>query len=340
MKPTDFSYALSKYLSVYLPGQYNASPHTILAYRDTFKLLLRYAEDKRKTTPERLTLAMIDKTFVYDFLSWLESNGNGISTRNQRLAAVRAFFRYLQWERPDMLACCQEILSIPLKRAEKATIDYLSVEAVKALLAAPDASDKYGLRDRTMLCLLYDSGARVSELASLSPSNLRLDSSPIVTMLRKRRKKCQCPLSPAVVEHLRHYLSVWKLDSPEKSAEPLFTNHEGERIGRAGVAYILQKYSDMVRCDNPALIPQSVSPHMIRHSRAMHLLQAGVNLIYIRDWLGHESVKTTEIYARADSEMKRSAIQKAAAAAMPMQSSQNLWADDSELLEWLNSLGK
>ena len=339
MKPTDFSYALTKYLSVYLPAQFNASDHTILAYRDTFKLFLRYAETERGTTPDRLTLAMIDTVFVNDFLSWLEANGNGISTRNQRLAAVKAFFRYLQRERPDMLVRCQEILDIPIKRTEKATIGYLSVDAVKALLATPDVSDKYGLRDLAVLCLLYDSGARVSELASLKPSNLCLNTSPVVTMLRKRRKMCQCPLSSAVTEHLKQYLSVWNLDTPEKSDAPLFTNHQGERIGRAGIAYIVRKYTDIVKTENPELIPCSVSPHMIRHSKAMHLLQAGVNLIYIRDWLGHESVKTTEIYARADSEMKRSAIQKAAAAVLP-QPTQNLWSEDAGLLDWLNSLGK
>ena len=177
--------------------------------------MIRYAETEHKTKPERLTLDMIDVVFINGFLSSLEKNGNSIATRNQRLAAVKAFFRHLQRERPDMLLRSQEILDIPQKRNEKAIISYLSVDAVKALLAAPDASNKYGLRDLAILCLLYDSGARVIELASLNPGNLRLDGSPIVTMLRKRRKKCQCPLSPTVAEHLRHYLYAWKLDAPK-----------------------------------------------------------------------------------------------------------------------------
>ena len=339
MKPTDFSYALTKYLSIYLPGQYNASPHTILAYRDAFKLLLRYAEADCSITPERLTLSMIDAPFIYGFLLWLKRNGNAIPTQNQRLAAMKAFFRWLQRERPDMLLRCQEIMDIPLKRTAKATVGYLSVDAVKALLATPDTSDKYGLRDLAILCLLYDSGARVSEIAALKPQSLRLDAAPVINLFGKGRKMRQCPLSASVAENLRRYLAVWKLDAPEKSSAPLFVNHKDERIGRAGIAYVLEKYVSAVKTANPSLISVDVSPHMLRHSKAMHLLQAGVNLIYIRDWLGHSSVKTTEVYARADSEMKRTAIQKAAAAVLP-QPSQSSWTDDTKLMDWLNSLGK
>jgi len=282
MRPTDFSYALTKYLSIYLPGQYNASQHTILAYRDSFKLLLRYAETDRSINPERLTLAMIDVPFIYGFLNWLEGNGNAIPTQNQRLAAMKAFFRWLQRDRPDMMSRCQEVMGIPLKRTSKATVGYLSVDAIKALLAAPDASEKYGLRDLAILCLLYDSGARVSEIAGLTPQDLRLDAIPIINLFGKGRKMRQCPLSAPVAENLRRYLSAWKLNTPEKSSVPLFLNHKDERIGRAGITYVLKKYISAVKTADPTLISVGVSPHMLRHSKAMHLLQAGVNLIYIK----------------------------------------------------------
>ena len=191
-----------------------------------------------------------------------------------------------------------------------------------------------------MLGLLYDTGARVSELIELRPRDLRLVMPPIVTLFGKGRKVRQCPLSSEMAEQLENYLLAWNLNLPEKSDDPLFVGHNGEKLTRAGVAYILNKYAVCARETSDAVIPDTLSPHMLRHSKAMHLLQAGVNLVYIRDWLGHSSVKTTEIYARADSEMKRTALQKAASAVMPEQHQQTSWADDAGLIKWLNSLGK
>lgn len=340
MKPTDFSYALSKYLAEYLPGQRNASPNTILSYRDTFKLLLRFAENVHGIRPERLTLADIDSQFVGSFLDWLEnSQGCAISTRNLRLAAIRAFFRYLQRSKPELLAQCQQLLSINSKAAAKPLVDYLSVDAVKRILAAPNISDPYGLRDAVLLGLLYESGARVSEVTALNVVDVRVAAPAVVTLFGKGRKSRQCPLSATMAGNLSQYLSVWKLNAPEKSANPLFVNHKSERLSRAGVKYILEKYSAIVRTQHPEIGVDDVSPHMVRHSLAMHLLQAGVNLIYIRDWLGHSSIKTTGVYAKADTEMKRNAFQKVAPVIMSLQD-KNSWSDDTDLMYWLDSLGK
>lgn len=339
MKPSDFAYALTKYLSTYLPGQCNASENTVCAYRDTFKLLLRFADTQRGISPERLTLVDVDKPFVEGFLSWLEAvQGNSVSTRNHRLAVIRAFFRYLQSERPDMMLQCQQILSIPVKRTAKPIVNYLTVDAVKLLLSMPDVSTAYGMRDLALLGLLYDTGARVSELIQLKPKDLRLSAPPVVSLFGKGRKSRQCPLSSEMTGHLVKYMSAWGLDTPAKSDYPLFVGHKAEKLTRAGVAYILSKYASAAREKDAGIIPTIVSPHMLRHSKAMHLLQAGVNLIYIRDWLGHASVKTTEIYARADTEMKRAALQKAAPAVMPQHSLPSLWVEDIELMKWLSSL--
>ena len=340
MKPTDFAYTLTKFLSIYLSGQCNASENTVWAYRDTFKLLLRFA-DMQGIHPERLTLSTVDRAFVEAFLVWLgTTRGNSLSTQNHRLAGIHAFFRYLQCEKPDMLLQCQQVLSIPVKKTARPTVNYLSVDAVKAILSTPGRSTVYDLRDLALLGLLYDTGARVSELIELKPRDLRLTAPPLVTLFGKGRKIRQCPLSSELTEHLRKYLTVWKLNTPDKSESPLFVGHNGEKLTRAGVAYILGKYTTRAREMVSTGVPSTVYPHMFRHSKAMHLLQAGVNLVYIRDWLGHSSVKTTEIYARADTEMKRTALQKAASAVMPEQSQQSSWAEDVELLTWLNSLGK
>jgi integrase/recombinase XerD len=341
MKPSDFAYALTKYLSAYLPGQCNASENTVRAYRDTFKLLLRFADTQRGICLERLTLADVDKSFVEGFLSWLETvQGNAVSTRNHRLAGIHAFFRYLQSEKPDMMLQCQKVLSIPVKRTVKPTVNYLKVDAVKTILSMPDTSTVYGMRDLALLGLLYDTGARVSELIELRPKDLRLAAPPVVTLFGKGRKSRQCPLSSEMTGHLVKYLSAWGLDAPEKSDHPLFVGHNAGKLTRAGVAYILSKYASAAREKDASIIPTIVSPHMLRHSKAMHLLQAGVNLVYIRDWLGHASVKTTEIYARADSEMKRAALQKAASTVMPQHSRKSSWSEDVDLMKWLNSLGK
>jgi site-specific recombinase XerD len=335
---TDFAYFMTKYLSFYLPGQHNSSKHTILAYRDTFRLLLRYSENVMKIVPEKITINLLNSEYIGGFLLWLEAQGNSIATRKHRLAVIKGFFHYIQGERPEFLQQAQEIFNIKLSGETKETINYLSVEAITEILNLPNSSDKFGLRDIALLGLLYDSGARVSEICGLCPRDLRLDTAPIVTLLGKGRKIRQCPLSKTVSINLQNYLMIWKLNTPDKMDSPLFFNHEGERIGRAGVAYILEKYVVKAREKCPALIPNQVSPHTIRHSKAMHLLQANVNLVYIRDWLGHAHLKTTEVYARADPEMKRTALQKAATAVAPQQNLSQ-WGNDSDLMTWLNSLG-
>jgi integrase/recombinase XerD len=336
MIPTDLATHLTAYLGGYLPGQRNVSTNTIRSYRDTFSLLLAYCRDVRGLALERLTLQILSSSLIEEFLAWLEEiRGNCVTTRNQRLAAIHAFFRYLQQEEPGMLLFCQRILVIPFKRQACAPVSHLTAEAIQALLAQPNQNVASGRRDLTLLCTLYDTGARVQELVDLSVKDVRLDAPAVIRLTGKGRKARHVPLMTRTVALLDSYLEEWRLTAPDKMDRPLFFNRQHHKLTRAGVTYMLQKYVEQARFQQPGF-PEHVTPHVLRHSKAMHLLQAGVNLIYIRDILGHVDIKTTEIYARADTEMKRQAL--AQLPPPPGPTNRPSWSEDNQLLTWLRSL--
>lgn len=339
MKPTNFAYHLSTYLAKYLPGKAGTSQNTIRSYRDTFTLLLRFCSQEKALKVEKITLEVLQKPLVEDFMTWLEvGRGCSISTRNQRLAAIHAFFRYVQMEDPGSLFLCQQILSIPMKRSAKASIQYLTLQAIKAILEAPDPSRFLGRRDIVLLSLMYDTGARVQEIADLTVADIRLDSPPTIKITGKGNKSRLVPLMTPTAKLLDQYLIGHDLQSAACGSYPLFQNRSREKLTRAGIAYILDKHVKKARHGHPELIPKTVSPHSFRHSKAMHLLQAGVNLVYIRDLLGHVSIKTTEIYARADSMAKRKALEKAYQSAT--QEQLPVWQKNQNLLRWLKDLGR
>ncbi len=336
MKPTDFAKALSHYLAVYLPGQRNVSANTIKSYRDTFKLFLRYCKQGCNLSTERLCLKHIDKRLVLGFLDWLEKDrNNSVPTRNQRLACIHGFYRYMQIEDPVGLLSYQQILSIPIKKTQAPSINHLTPEALKLILAQPDASKANGRRDLTLLCVLYDTGARVQELVDLCVGDVRLEPPPILTLTGKGRKKRQVPVMSNTQALLKQYMDEIFSIQDGMQDHPLFFNRQRGKMTRAGISYILDKYVSQAREKSP-IIPGKVTPHVIRHTKAMMLLQAGVSLIYIRDLLGHVDIATTEIYARADTEMKRKALQNA----YPEMVAANLphWEKDEALLAWLASL--
>jgi site-specific recombinase XerD len=336
MKPTDFAKALSHYLAVYLPGQRNVSANTVKLYRDTFKLFLRYCKQDCNLSTERLCLRRIDKMLVLGFLDWLEKNrNNSVSTRNQRLACIHGFYRYLQIEDPIGLLSHQQILSIPIKKTQAPSINHLTPDALKLILAQPNASKANGRRDLTLLCVLYDTGARVQELVDLCVGDVRLEPPPILTLTGKGRKKRQVPVMSNTEALLKQYMDETCSIQGGMQNHPLFFNRQRGKMTRAGISYILDKYVSKAREKSP-IIPGKVTPHTIRHTKAMMLLQAGVSLIYIRDLLGHVDIATTEIYARADTEMKRKALQNAYPEMVPA----NLphWEKDETLLAWLASL--
>jgi len=332
---TDFAVFLHRFLTAHLAGLRGCSPHTIASYRDTFKLLIVYFRDERSVPPEKLTLALIDAEAVAAFLNWLEAaRHNSISTRNQRLAAISSFYRWMQPQDPTRLARCQNILAIPAKRAPRPTVNHLTVEQTRRLLAQPDRSTRRGRRDATLLATLYDTGARVGELADLTVRDLRLEPPALVALTGKGRKTRHVPLTANTVTLLRAYLAEHGLDSGGHEDHPLFFNQRRGKLSRGGIAWLLDKYQ--TRTGDPTLINADISPHTLRHSKAMHLYEAGVPLPYIRDLLGHVELSTTEIYARASTEAKRRALE--AARTDIVDDDLPEWNQDPELLTWLTDL--
>jgi len=336
MKPTDFSICVTDFLTHYLGAQRNLSPNTIKAYRDVFTLLLRFCRDMRGIAPEKLRLQQIDVALVEAFLDHLETCRNcSPRTRNHRLAALHAFFRYVQTEEPTHMLQCQKILAIPQQRHARPTVTYLSKEELAEILAQPNLQTIEGRRDAVLLSLLYDTGARVQELIDLSVGDVRLDPPAQLRLMGKGRKARAVPLMQSTVQLLRDHLRENHLDVPERFDTPLFQNAHHQRLSRSGIRYILHKYLIQARTKRPSL-NRTVSPHTLRHTKGMHLLQNGISLDMIRDFLGHVDVKTTQIYARANLEMKRNALEKITEPS-PVPSIPS-WQQNKTLLDWLHSL--
>lgn len=339
MKPTNFAYALSSYLSKYLPGQLGLSCNSIRSYRDTFSILLKYCAVEKNIPIAKLTLEQLNRPLIEDFLSWIETIKNcSVSTRNQRLAALHAFCKYLQSEQPQALYQYQQVMAIPMKKTQQPAMNYLTLDAIKSLLAVPDHATKNGRRDAVLLSLLYDSGARVQEIADVQVADVRLYSPATIKLTGKGRKTRIVPLMMSMAKLLEQYLTENKFDKPQCQAYPLFRNKSGNKLTRSGISYILQKYYTVAKTLYPEMFPDPISPHTIRHSKAMHLLQSGVNLIYIRDLLGHVNIQTTEVYARSDSKMKRNALENASVGIVTDELPE--WQQNADLLDWLQSLGR
>lgn len=339
MKPTDFAYSLTLYLSKYLPGEVGASSNTIQSYRDTFSILIKYCAAEKNIPAEKLTLNQLNKKLIKDFLNWIETERKcSVSTRNQRLAAIHAFFKYLQLEKPDALYQYQQILAIPMKKARKKSINYLTLDAVKILLDMPDRTTKTGRRDLVLLSLIYDSGARVQEIADVRVADIRLHPPATVKLTGKGNKTRIVPIMKPMAKLMEQYLKENKLNLSQCKEYPLFCNSKGKKLTRSGIAYILNKHFKEAKKLFPECFPDTISPHIMRHSKAMHLLQSGVNLIYIRDLLGHVNIQTTEIYAKADSSMKRKALEDAYTDVVTDELPE--WQQDAGLLKWLQNLGR
>jgi len=335
MKPTNFSKYLSEFLSNYLSHQRGASSNTITAYRDTFVLLITFME-LQKIKVQKLTLELITKEKVIDFLEWLEQERKcSISTHNARLTAIHSFFYYIQYQHPENLYECQQILSIKMKKSAKPSMNYLSIDGIRLLLQQPDTTTLSGRRDLTLLSLMYDTASRVQEVIDLTPDMIRLDKPSTIRVKGKGKKTRIIPMLDDQVNLLKSYMIEHKLMEAYTGLYPLFYNHRREKLTRAGITHIVLKYAAKARLKNPKLIPEKVSCHTLRHSKAMHLLEAGVNLVYIRDILGHVSIQTTEIYARADSRKKREAIEKAYNDVTPEIAP--AWLANENLVGWLKS---
>ena len=337
MKETDFARYLTQFLTVYLPGHLGSKKNTLLSYRDSFSLLLKYCRDVENYAPEKLMITQIDRELVLRFLKWLEEERHcKITTRNQRLAAIHSFFSFLMVEAPQYMEQSQKVLSIPMKKADKPPLMYLPLDAVKGLLEQPDRNTPHGRRDAVLLSLLYDTGARVQELVDLKVCDINLNDTVTIVLTGKGGKSRIVPVMKPTGELLRQYIEGNGLSHPARSRNPLFTNRGNHPLTRAGVTYILKKYAAQAQGIGVKDISEEITPHWLRHSKAMHLLQSGVNLIYIRDLLGHSDVSTTEIYVRADETMKRKALLEAYES--PSEEQLPTWKKDKDLLDWLKSL--
>ena len=279
---------------------------------------------------------MITRELINDFLDWLQKErSSSNSTRNIRLAAIHSFAAYLQDEGIDNMCESQRIMAIKYKKQEQKSISYLSVEGIKLILKQPDITTEKGRRDVIMISLMYDSGARVQEIIDLTPSAINIQKHSSIKITGKGNKTRLVPLIDSQVKNLVSYMKENKLYNPENNESPMFNNGRNEKLTRAGVSHIIKKYTDMARVENPKIIPNKITPHSFRHSKAMHLLQAGVPLIYIRDILGHVSVQTTEIYARIDTKHKFEIMQKAYVDIIPNEEKPK-WKND-DILTWLKS---
>jgi len=268
--------------------------------------------NKEKGIPhKKLTLDRIDRPLIYDYLLWLESHRNNCAaTRNQRLSALKSLFQYIRSESIIYTALCCDILAIPDKKIPTTPPKYLSVREMEALLSMPKIQCKHGRRDLTLLLLLYDSAARASELIGLKARDVGLGSNPTVKLFGKGSKTRVVPITTKTSEMLRGYMKESRISRAEQD---LFTNRSGERLTTAGVSYILMKYATSAKHTHPHMFDVPISPHLLRSTKASHLIQGGANIYYIRDFLGHSSVVTTERYARNNPEVVRNAIGKASA---------------------------
>ena len=314
-----------------LMQQRQASPHTIASYRDTFGLLLRFVQQRTNKAPSVLSLADLDAPIIGAFLNYLETDrGNSPRSRNVRLAAIHSFFHYVALHEPAYSALSQRVLAMPSKRYERNPVEFLNRTEIEALLAAPDQSTWLGRRDRTLMLLAVQTGLRVSELIGLNCQDVVLGHGAYVHCIGKGRKARCTPLRSDAVTALRE----WLQERQSQPIDPLFPSHRGGPLSRDSVGYLVAKYA-MIACKHcPSLKHKHVSPHVLRHSTAMDLLDHGVDLAVIALWLGHESIETTQVYLQASMAIKEQALEKTSPVDVPP----GRYRPDDELLVFLSAL--
>ena len=331
MTASTFPALLQRFFTDRLCTQMEASANTIAGYRDTFRLLLRFASEQRGKMPTKLTIEDLDADLVADFLVHVEAaRRNGARSRNTRLAAIRSFFRYVAMNEPAYLLHCQRILAMPSKRYVKRTVTFLDAGEIAALLAAPDRSTWVGRRDHAILLVALQTGLRASELINLRRKDVVLGTGAHIRCEGKGRKERCTPLRRDTVK----LLEQWLRERRGGDDQPLFATMRGDRLSRDALEHLVRKHALVASASCPSLVGKRVSPHILRHSTAMELLQHGVDQTVIALWLGHESVETTQVYLHADLRLKEKALSRMAApAATPVR-----YRPDDTLLAFLEAL--
>lgn len=328
---SSFSPLLQSFFVERLARQRRVSPQTIASYRDCFKLLVGFVVDRTGTPPDRLGLEQLDAVVILAFLDHLEhERGNSVRTRNPRLAAVHSLYRYAALRHPEHAGLIQRVLAIPQKRFEKKTICFLANDEIEALLAVPDPNTWIGRRDQTMLLVAIESGLRVSELTALCIGDVVIGKSSYLCCEGKGRKQRSTPITKSTAS----VLATWMTERAGGQRDPLFATSAGASLGRSAVEHLLTKYVASASLVCRSLRAKNVTPHVLRHTAAMRLLQAGVSTSVIALWLGHEGVETTQIYLHADMTMKERALDRAT----PLDCPRGRYRPPSDLVAFLDAL--
>ena len=331
---TDFAKIVAKFLTEYLPCHRCYSKNTILSYRDTLKLFLKFIKEEKNMSVNSFYMKDFNRDLVINFLEWYRGTGASISAANQRLAAIKAFSDFAQLEKIEYIEPLQNIAGIKSKKSAQKDISYLNTEQMAKLINSPDVNTAVGLRHRMILALMYDSGCRVQELCNIKIADISLEPISTVTLHGKGNKIRTVVISDETASIIRNYIKRYRQYAI--GTDFLITNRFNHSINRDGISYIVKKYAGIISRQD-ASFPKHVHCHMFRHSKAMHMLEAGINIVYIRDFLGHEDISTTMIYVRADNRLKNEAISKLAPLITESATYQD-WNKDQDLMQFLNSL--
>ena len=322
---------VQKFFTDKLYSQMEASPHTIASYRDTFRLLLKFAGEKTGKVPTKLSIEDLDVKMIGVFLDDIENaRKNSARSRNTRLAAIRSFFRFVAIHEPAYMFHCQKILSMPGKRYVRRNVEFLNVQEMQALLNAPDCSTWIGRRDHGILTIALQTGLRASELVNLQCCDLVLETGAHVRCEGKGRKHRATPLRRETVTVMKN----WLKERHGSVHEPLFPTMRGDKMSRDALEHLVKRHIKAASKSCPSLIGKRVSPHVLRHSTAMDLLHHGIDQAVIALWLGHESIETTQVYIHADLELKEKALAKMSNPSIKP----GRYKPDDELLSFLENL--
>ena len=329
---------VQRFFHDYLAAQRGLSKNTIMSYRDCLKLFFLFVSEQTGKHVDKLRVEDFDEKLTVHFLNDLEkTRSNSTQTRNNRLAALRTFFRYVAGQEPTVMARCHRICEIPLKRTKHKKMDYLEDKETSALLKSVDQTSRNGLRDYALLMFFYNTGARVQEVADVQIDDLRLQTPFQVKLTGKGNKERICLLWPETVDALENYIQNRGTDA---SKEPtLFLNANGYPLTRFGIRYIVLQYGDKAAKKCPSLKSKKVNPHIIRHTTAMHLLQSGCDISVVKDWLGHADLNTTHAYVEIDMKMKRKALQSCEPPKVKTAKCRPKWQEPA-ILHWLDELTK
>ena len=323
-----------KFFQHYLPNEKGSSVNTIASYRDCLQLLLRFCYTERNIEIENISLSDLNTEVVLAFLKFLEDKrGNSANTRNQRLAVIKCLFRYMAREQADFLDTCQKVCAISTKKTDSKVIQSMSKDEVKSIVSMPNTGTMAGARDQAMLLFMHNTGARVQEVCDLKIGDITLEDAQVL-LTGKGKKQRVNPLWDESLKAIRHYLSFRE---EAKQGESLFLNNKGIHLTRFGVGYIVNKYVKQAALECTTLEQRNITPHIFRHTTALHLIQSGVDIVTVQHWLGHKSIKTTMNYVEIDIEIKRKALELYPAPISSSASQETEWKKPS-VMKFLQNL--